>query len=305
MGQVMPTSRRVTYACILTAAPVLYEPYFLVDIQVPQDAMGGCYGVLSGRRGHVFSEEQRPGTPMMQLRAYLPVKESFGFDTELRAATGGKAFPQCVFDHWAVVSGDPLDPGQLAGKMAEETRKRKGLKIEVPTQWSSACSNLNAWLADNVPREGEAATLRWEVVLYTAQAVTSAGMEYTYTAGIVLVIRTEGDDTPDPTDDSIDPRNGEVLSPDQLHARRAQRRANMLSADAADVGAPQPEIMQQDAVAPEQVAVAVRTAPTPPSDPVVTNLKQAKELLDAGVLTREEFDTLKNEFLNAGTEWTW
>jgi len=132
MGQVMPTSRRVTYACILTAAPVLYEPYFLVDIQVPQDAMGGCYGVLSGRRGHVFSEEQRPGTPMMQLRAYLPVKESFGFDTELRAATGGKAFPQCVFDHWAVVSGDPLDPGQLAGKMAEETRKRKGLKIEVP-----------------------------------------------------------------------------------------------------------------------------------------------------------------------------
>jgi elongation factor 2 len=132
MGQVMPTGRRVTYACILTASPVLYEPYFLVDIQVPQDAMGGCYGVLSGRRGHVFSEEQRPGTPMMQLRAYLPVKESFGFDTELRAATGGKAFPQCVFDHWAVVSGDCLDPNQLAGKMAEETRKRKGLKQEVP-----------------------------------------------------------------------------------------------------------------------------------------------------------------------------
>jgi len=132
MGQLMPTGRRVTYACMLTAAPVLYEPYFLVDIQVPQDAMGGCYGVLSGRRGHVFSEEQRPGTPMMQLRAYLPVKESFGFDTELRAATGGKAFPQCVFDHWAVVTGDCLDENQLAGKMARETRKRKGLKIDVP-----------------------------------------------------------------------------------------------------------------------------------------------------------------------------
>jgi elongation factor 2 len=132
MGQVMPTSRRVTYASILTATPVLYEPYFLVDIQVPQDAMGGCYGVLSARRGHVFSEEQRPGTPMMQLRAYLPVKESFGFDTELRAATGGKAFPQCVFDHWAVITGDCLDNNQLAGKIAEEVRKRKGLKQEVP-----------------------------------------------------------------------------------------------------------------------------------------------------------------------------
>merc|ERR1712070_132858 len=57
--------------------------------------MGGCYGVLSGRRGMVFSEEQRVGTPMMNLKAYLPVKEAFGFDSALRAQTGGKAFPQC------------------------------------------------------------------------------------------------------------------------------------------------------------------------------------------------------------------
>jgi len=132
MGQIMPTARRVTYACILTASPVLYEPMFLVDISVPQDAMGGCYGVLSGRRGMVFSEEQRVGTPMMNLKAYLPVKEAFGFDSALRAQTGGKAFPQCVFDHWEPVSGDCLDETQFAGKIAQEVRKRKGLKIEVP-----------------------------------------------------------------------------------------------------------------------------------------------------------------------------
>jgi elongation factor 2 len=73
MGQIMPTARRVTFACLLTASPAIMEPVYLVEIQCPQDAMGGCYGVLTRRRGHVFSEDQRPGTPMMNLKAYLPV----------------------------------------------------------------------------------------------------------------------------------------------------------------------------------------------------------------------------------------
>jgi elongation factor 2 len=125
MGQIMPPARRVCYSSIATASPCLYEPVFLVDIQVPQDAMGGCYGVLSGRRGHVFQEEQRPGTPMMQLKAYLPVAESFGFDKNLRSNTGGKAFPQCSFDHWQPLGGDPLDPSGLAGRMVTKIRERK------------------------------------------------------------------------------------------------------------------------------------------------------------------------------------
>merc|ERR1711862_455392 len=81
MGQIMPTSR----------------PVCLCNISVPQDAMGNVYGVLTQRRGHVFSEEQRPGTPQMTLLAYLPVLESFGFTADLRSNTGGKAFPQCSF----------------------------------------------------------------------------------------------------------------------------------------------------------------------------------------------------------------
>jgi elongation factor 2 len=36
----------------------------LVEIQVPEQAMGGIYGVLTRRRGHVFEEVQRPGTPL-------------------------------------------------------------------------------------------------------------------------------------------------------------------------------------------------------------------------------------------------
>jgi elongation factor 2 len=132
MGQIMPTSRRVVYACQLTSTPALMEPLFLVDIQCPQDAVGGIYGVLTRRRGHVFAEEQRVGTPMMQLKAYLPVNESFGFTAALRQATGGKAFPQCAFDHWQVLPGNPLDTESMAGKVATSTRTRKGLCPEIP-----------------------------------------------------------------------------------------------------------------------------------------------------------------------------
>lgn len=67
-------------------------------------SLGGIYSVLNQKRGHVFEEAQRPGTPIFNLKAYLPVIESFGFTGTLRAATSGQAFPQCVFDHWEVMS---------------------------------------------------------------------------------------------------------------------------------------------------------------------------------------------------------
>ena len=78
-GQIIPTARRVLYACQLTAKPKLLEPVFLVDIQCPENAVGGIYGVLNKRRGHVFEEFQQPGTPLFQVKAYLPVNESFGW----------------------------------------------------------------------------------------------------------------------------------------------------------------------------------------------------------------------------------
>jgi elongation factor 2 len=134
MGQIMPTSRRCLFASVLTAKPALQEPIFLVDISVPQDAMGGCYGVLTQRRGNVYHEEQRPGTPMVQLKAHMPVAESFGFNASVRAATGGKAFPQMVFSHWNIFDGDndPTDPTTKCGAVVEAVRKRKGLTPEVP-----------------------------------------------------------------------------------------------------------------------------------------------------------------------------
>lgn len=130
-GQIIPTCRRVIYASVLTAKPRLQEPVFLVDIQCPENAIGGIYSCLNKRRGHVIAEEQRPGTPLYQVKAYLPVLESFGFTADLRSQTSGQAFPQCIFSHWQVLQGDPLVAGNKSYDMVIAARKRKGLSDAV------------------------------------------------------------------------------------------------------------------------------------------------------------------------------
>merc|ERR1711871_1840925 len=132
-GQIMPTARRCMYASCLTAKPSLMEPVFLVNITAPEGALGGIYSCLNKKRGHVFAEDNRPGTPIYNLNAYLPVLESFGFVADLRAATSGQAFPQCVFDHWALMAGDALDGSDKLGELIQSIRKRKGCsQVEVP-----------------------------------------------------------------------------------------------------------------------------------------------------------------------------
>merc|ERR1712121_33100 len=131
-GQIIPTARRVLYASQLTASPKLLEPVYLVEIQCPATVQGGIYGVLNRRRGHVFEEAQTPGTPMFVVKAYLPVNDSFGFTADLRSNTGGQAFPQCVFDHWQIMQGDPMDPASKPAEIVTKARKRKGLKEGIP-----------------------------------------------------------------------------------------------------------------------------------------------------------------------------
>merc|ERR1719495_1677348 len=132
-GQIIPTARRALYACQLTAEPRLMEPVYMCEIQCPENAVGGIYGVLNRRRGHVFEEAQTPGTPMFVVKAYLPVNESFGFTADLRSNTGGQAFPQCMFDHWQVLPGCPLTDGTKPNQIVEECKKRKGLKPGPPS----------------------------------------------------------------------------------------------------------------------------------------------------------------------------
>merc|ERR1711964_742748 len=131
-GQIIPTTRRVCNAAALLAQPGLQEPMYLVEIQCPDTGLGGIYSTLNKRRGQVFSEEPRVGTPMVTIKAYLPVSESFGFNGDLRQATGGQAFPQSVFDHWAVMNGDASDKNGKLYELVKSIRIRKGLKEDVP-----------------------------------------------------------------------------------------------------------------------------------------------------------------------------
>lgn len=109
------------------------EPIFLCEISMPFECLGSVYQVLGRRRGIVISEESSAGNPMYVVKAHLPVSESFGFNESLREATSGMAFPQCVFDHWEVMNGDPLESSSAAMELVENIRLRKGLKGAIPS----------------------------------------------------------------------------------------------------------------------------------------------------------------------------
>ena len=131
-GQIIPTARRVYYASEMTAKPRYQEPVYLCSISSPQDVMNGVYQCFSQRRGVVFSEESVQGTPLLDVKAYLPVSESFGFTAHLRSLTSGQAFPQCTFSHWDLINQDPFDVKSIAYTITMNIRKRKGLKQELP-----------------------------------------------------------------------------------------------------------------------------------------------------------------------------
>jgi U5 small nuclear ribonucleoprotein component len=142
-GQIIPTARRAAYSAFLLASPRLMEPVYFVEVVAPADAVQAVYTVLSRRRGHVSKDAPIPGTPFYTVSGYIPVVDSFGFETDLRVHTQGLAFGLQVFDHWQIVPGDPLDksivlrplepspPIALAREFMVKTRRRKGLSEDV------------------------------------------------------------------------------------------------------------------------------------------------------------------------------
>lgn len=144
--QIIPTSRRVVYSSFLTASPRLMEPVYMVEILTPAEPLAAITRVIGKRRGHIIHDEPKPGTPLYVLKAFVPVLDSFGFETDLRTHTQGQAFGLSVFDHWAIVPGDPLDKSivlrpleaaplqYLARDLMIKTRRRKGLSEDVSIQ---------------------------------------------------------------------------------------------------------------------------------------------------------------------------
>jgi elongation factor 2 len=144
-GQIVPAFKRAMHAAQLTAGPKLVEPVFLADITCADDdgaCVGRVYGMLGQKRGCVVVEERAGGAGQLPaVRAHLPVAESFGFTSDLRAATGGEAFPQLSFDHWSVLGDytfvragthDHRDPSGAATELLATIRGRKQMALEPP-----------------------------------------------------------------------------------------------------------------------------------------------------------------------------
>lgn len=69
---------------------------------------------------------------LVSLTSLSPPPMYKGFTADLRSNTGGQAFPQCVFDHWQILPGDPHDVDSKPGTVVKDTRKRKGLSEGIP-----------------------------------------------------------------------------------------------------------------------------------------------------------------------------
>ena len=80
------------------AKPVLLEPVMRVEVVVPKDYMGDVMGDLASRRGRIQSQENRGGTQIIQAR--VPLSEMFGYATDLRSRTQGRATYSMHFDRY-------------------------------------------------------------------------------------------------------------------------------------------------------------------------------------------------------------
>jgi elongation factor G len=93
------------------AKPVLLEPVMAVEVVTPQDFIGDVIGDLSRRRGHV--EGQEPRGNAVAVKASVPLAAMFGYATDLRSSTQGRANYTMQFDRYEEV------PGSIAEEIVE------------------------------------------------------------------------------------------------------------------------------------------------------------------------------------------
>ena len=96
------------------AKPVLLEPIMKVDVSMPEEYMGDVMGNLSGRRGTILGMEGR-GTAQM-VHAQVPLANMFGYATELRSMTQGRATYSMEFDHYQAL------PNALAEEIVAKSK---------------------------------------------------------------------------------------------------------------------------------------------------------------------------------------
>jgi len=87
-----------TKAGVKDGAPILLEPIMAVEVVVPEEFIGEVVGDFNGRRGRIVHLETRPGVQV--ITASVPLAEMFGYATDLRSATQGRATFHMQFSHY-------------------------------------------------------------------------------------------------------------------------------------------------------------------------------------------------------------
>ncbi|GGL10746.1 elongation factor G [Deinococcus radiotolerans] len=82
-------------------APALLEPIMRVEVTVPEDYMGDIIGDLNSRRGQIQGMEARGNAQI--VKAFVPLSEMFGYATDMRSMTQGRASYSMFFDHYSQV----------------------------------------------------------------------------------------------------------------------------------------------------------------------------------------------------------
>jgi elongation factor G len=82
-------------------APAILEPIMRVEVVVPEEYMGSIIGDLNGRRGQIQGMEDRGNAKI--VKAHVPLKEMFGYATDMRSMTQGRASYSMYFDHYSEV----------------------------------------------------------------------------------------------------------------------------------------------------------------------------------------------------------
>ncbi|HSW42327.1 MAG TPA: elongation factor G [Patescibacteria group bacterium] len=101
-------------AAVEKADPTILEPLMRVEVVMPEQFMGDVIGDLNRRRGHIEGMEARGTTQV--VRSFVPLSEMFGYATDLRSMTEGRASYSMELSHYAEV------PGTLAAELVQKSR---------------------------------------------------------------------------------------------------------------------------------------------------------------------------------------
>jgi elongation factor G len=96
------------------ADPTILEPVMRVEVTMPEEFMGDVIGDLNSRRGHVEGMDNRSGTQI--VRAFVPLASMFGYVTDLRSMTQGRASSSMEFSHYAEL------PRNIADELVQRAR---------------------------------------------------------------------------------------------------------------------------------------------------------------------------------------